>query len=161
MNPLLVARWDPIQLATQLEEYWPVLYELGAPWRNYAETINIVIQRFSYLKTFLAGPWKLLTAWESLFPGKLHTPVPLPLLKALVVTALAWQWNRLAMMLLIGFYALLRPCELIALKVSDCLLSFETGYNDAIFFRLQLVKSRTRGAKMQNVRLDVPFVVDF
>ena len=149
----------------------PVGHSAGGVWASAVRTgrfsaqlcrnINIVVQRCPYLKTFLAGPWKLLTTWESLFPGKLHPPVPLPLLKALVVTALAWQWNRLAMMLLIGFYALLRPCELIALKVSDCLLASETGYNDAIFLRLQLVKSRTRGARMQNVRLDVPFVVGF
>ena len=65
------------------------------------------------------------------------------------------------MVLLIGFYALLRPCEIIALKVNDGLLTSETGLSEVIFLRLHLVKSRTRGARMQNVRLDVPFVVSF
>ena len=66
MNPLAeVASWDPIRLATQLEEYERVLYEQGAPRRNYAETINIVIQQFPRRKTLLARPWRLLTTWES------------------------------------------------------------------------------------------------
>ena len=49
----------------------------------------------------------------------------------------------------------------IALKVQDCLLSTDTDCADVIFLRLKLVKSRTRGARMQSVRLDVPFVVHF
>ena len=156
-----LARWDPIQVATLLEEYGRVCYEDGTPRRSYAETINIVVQRFPYLKNYLAGPWRLLTTWEGLLPGKVHPPMPAPLLKALVATALVWDWMRFAMILLIGFYALLRPCELIALKVQDCLLSTDTDCADVIFLRLKLVKSRTRGARMQSVRLDVPFVVHF
>ena len=133
----------------------------GATRRDYAETINIVVQRFPYLRTFMTGPWRLCTTWETLHPGKVHPPMPLPLLKALVTTALAWGWHRFAMLLLIGFYALLRPCELTALKVSDFLMASETGCNDVMFIRLQLVKARTRGARMQSVRLDVPYVVSF
>ena len=87
--------------------------------------------------------------------------MPLPLLKALVTSALAWGWKRFGFLLLIGFYALLRPCELMALTVQDCLMASETGSSDVIFVRLTLVKARTRGARMQSVRLDVPFIVHF
>ena len=156
-----LVRQDPIQLSTLLEEYGRTLYESGASRRDYAETINILVQEFAFLKPFLAGPWRLLTTWESLWPGKVHPPMPLPLLHALVSTALAWSWNRFALLLLIGFYALLRPCKLIALRVNDFMMSSETGCLSEVFIRLKLVKSRTRGAKMQNVRLDVPFVVSF
>ena len=41
-------------------------------------------------------------------------------------------------------YALVRPCELIALKVSDFLVGSETGCSNVIFIKLQLIKSRTR-----------------
>ena len=58
------------------------------------------------------------------------------------------------MLLLIGFYALLRPCELLALRVQDFLAQHETGFPAAYFIKLTLVKSRT-------VRLDIPFVVSF
>ena len=87
--------------------------------------------------------------------------MPLPLLKASVATALSWEWSRFALMLLIGFFGLLRPCELFGLKASDCILSSDSGCANVIFLRLQLVKARTRGARRQSVRLEEPFVVDF
>ena len=156
-----LVRSDPIEVAIRLEEYGRVLYERGETRRNYAETVNVVVQRHPFLRTFLAGPWRLLTTWETLCPSKVHPPFPLPLLKAAVTTALAWGWHRFALLMLIGFYALLRPCELIALRVSDCLMASETGHCSAVFLRLQLVKARTRGARQQSVRLDVQFVVSF
>ena len=110
----------------------------------------MVIQQHSFLKTFMAGPWKLLTTWESLNPGKCHPPFPLPLLQASVTTALAWGWHRLALLMLIGLYALLGPCELIALRVSDSLSTSETGIMNVVFLKLRLVKARTRGARQQS-----------
>ena len=154
-------RSDQIEVAIRLEEYGRVLYEKGETRRNYAETVSVVVQRHPFLKTFMAGPWRLLTTWEALCPGKVHPPFPLPLLKAAVTTALAWGWHRFALLMLIGFYALLRPCELFALRVSDCLMASETGVCSVVFLRLQLVKGRTRGARQQSVRLDVQFVVSF
>lgn len=156
-----IAQQKPIQLALLLEEYGRTLYEQGAPRRDYAETINILVQRFPFAKSFMAGPWKLLTTWETLWPGKIHPPMPLVLMKACVTTALTWGWKRMALSLLLGFYALLRCCEVIALKVSDCLMSSESGCKNVVFLRLTLVKSRTRGARMQSVRVDVPYVINF
>ena len=40
-------------------------------------------------------------------------------------------------------------------------MSTDIDCAEVIFLRLKLVKSRTRGAKQQSVRLDVPFVVHF
>ena len=49
----------------------------------------------------------------------------------------------------LGFYALLRCCEIIALKVSDCLMTSETGCKDVAFLRLALVRSRSQDTKHQ------------
>ena len=161
--PLLpeLAQHEPIRTSLLLEEYGRCMYEDGAPRRDYAEAISAVVQKFAFLRTFVTGPWRLLTTWECIAPGKVHPPLPLPLLKALATTALTWGWTRFALLLLVGFYALLRPCELIALKVSDLLMASQTGLDNVMFIRLQLVKSRTRGARVQSVRLDVPYVVNF
>ena len=35
-----MARWDPIRVATLLEEFGMVMYEEGSSRRNYAETVN-------------------------------------------------------------------------------------------------------------------------
>ncbi|CAE7264968.1 Tnni3k [Symbiodinium natans] len=158
---LELIRADPIRVAMMVEEYGRVLYEQGSSRKNYAETLNALVQKHAYVKHFLTGPWRLLTTWESLWPGKVHPPCPLPLLQAMVTTAVAWEWFRFALLLLIGFYALLRPCELISLTVKDFILSSDSGCDSVMFIKLRMVKSRTRGAKMQSVRLDVPYVVAF
>ena len=125
-----LARQDPVQLGILVEEYGRCLYERGASRRNFAETVNVLVERFAFAKTFMAGPWRLLTTWESLFPGKVHPPMPLPLLKAVVTTSLAWNWPRFALALLLGLF---RPCEVTALKANDCLLASETGCKDVAF----------------------------
>lgn len=124
------------------------LYESNAGRRNFAETINIVQQLFPYLKPMLAGPWQLVTTWKSLHPSQLHRPLPFPLLQAMVSVAASWPWIRAALMLLLGFFGLLRPVEACSLKVEDCIRSTET-------------KSRTRGARHQSVRVDEAFVRAF
>ena len=86
MVPLAqLVRRNPIEVAIRLEEYGRVLYERGETRRNYAETVNW-FQRHPFLKTCLAGPWRLLTTWEALCPSKARPPFPLPLLKAAVTT---------------------------------------------------------------------------
>ena len=95
---------DPIQFSLHLEEYGRVLYEQGETRRNFAQTVNVMNQRRPFLKHFMAGPWGLPTTWELLNPGKVHPPVPVPLLKAMVTTALAWQWMRFALMILLGYF---------------------------------------------------------
>ena len=52
--------------------------------------------------------------------------------------------------MLIGLCALLGPCELIALSVSDSLLTSETGVMNVVFLKLHLVRARTRGARQQS-----------
>eukprot|EP00435_Cladocopium_sp_Y103_P037725 s865_g10.t1 len=156
-----VARNSPIVVVEWLEEYGKHLYEINASRRNFAETINMVQQLFPYLRPMLAGPWQLVTTWESLHPSQLHPPLPFPLLQAMVAVAVSWRWIRAALMLLLGFFGLLRPAEACSLKVEDCIRSTETGCPGAIFLKLVETKSRTRGAWHQSVRVDEPFVIAF
>ena len=51
-----LARRDPIQLVTWLGEFGRFLYEGGETRRNFAETANVLTQRFPFLRTFMAGP---------------------------------------------------------------------------------------------------------
>ena len=55
----------------------------GRTRRNFAETVNVMNQKYPYLKNFKAGPWGLLTTWEyrchfsrqwlqQLWPGSEH-----------------------------------------------------------------------------------------
>lgn len=135
----------------------------GSSRRNFAETINSIQQRFPFLKTLLVGPWQRCTTWENICPGTLtlHPPIPFPLLKAMVSVALSWEWTRLSLLLLVGFFALLRPAEMLHLRAKDFILSLDSGLPHVVILQLHMVKSRTRGAKFQSVRLDEEFVIAF
>ncbi|CAL1149836.1 unnamed protein product [Cladocopium goreaui] len=156
-----LARNQPVILSELVEEFGRTLYEQGASRRTFAETVNALQQKFAFLKTWLHGSWALLTTWESLWPGQDHPPMPLMLLKAMVSTALAWGWKRVSLLLLVGFYGLLRPVEACLMKVTDFMTPADTGVPDILILQLHHVKSRTRGAKFQSVRLEEPHVITF
>lgn len=156
-----LAKNTPIAVAELLEEYGRVLYEKGASRRTFAETINVIQQRFPFLKTMMTGPWQLATTWENLHPTQVHPPIPKPLLEAMVSVAISWKWHRLALLLLLGFYALLRPAELYFLTAKNFVMSEQTGLDKVVLVQLLQTKSRTRGARFQSVRLEEPSVIAF
>ena len=156
-----LARETPIVVTELLEEYGRVLYETGASRRTFAETINVVQQKFPFLRRMMTGPWQLATTWESLHPSQMHPPIPKPLLEAMVSISISWKWHRLALLLLLGFYALLRPAELFFLKVKHFVLSDLTGLDSVVLIQLLQTKTRTRGARFQSVRLEEPRVIVF
>ena len=47
------------------------------------------------------------------------------------------------------------------LRVEDCFLAADSGCEDVIFLRLELVKTRTRSAQRQSVRLEESCAVQF
>lgn len=156
-----LARTNAILLSELVEEFGRVLYENGASRRNFAETLNALQQSFPFLRPTLNGPWQLVTTWENLHPTTVHPPMPLPLLRAMISVALSWNWTRLALVLCLGFYGLLRPAEMCYLRVKDCVLSLDSGHPNTMFLQLMHVKTRTRGARFQSVRIDEPCVIAF
>eukprot|EP00435_Cladocopium_sp_Y103_P060681 s641_g22.t1 len=156
-----LARSSPITMSEMLGEFGRMMYEQGSSRRNYAETINAVVQDFPFLRQVMNGPWQLATTWETIHPSALHPPIPQPLMLAMVAVALAWKWFRMSLLILIGFYALLRPAEIFLLKPEHFSHSSETGNAGVCIIRLLQTKSRTRGAKHQSVRLDEPFLIAF
>ena len=53
-----------------------------------SESLLAVADRFHWLRTQMGGAWRTITAWKTLLPPNLHPPMPLTLLKAIVVTSL-------------------------------------------------------------------------
>eukprot|EP00969_Alexandrium_andersonii_P036623 1605264-Alexandrium_andersonii.AAC.1 len=69
----------------------------------------------------------------------------------------AWTF---ALLLGVGFCGLLRPSELLRLKVSDLLLPSRTlGPPDRMFVLLGTTKTSSRGAHHQHVRIDEPVLI--
>jgi hypothetical protein len=80
--------------------------------------------------------------------------MPLPVLRALVTTALVWDWPKLAVLLVLGFFGLLRPSELIGLRRRDLSLPDDHLGGDVIHIRVGTPKTRNKAARSQHVRVD-------
>ena len=151
-----LARCHIDTLSEWLEEYMVYMFVNKQSRRAAAETINAVTQQFGWLRSSLAGPWSLLRTWEGLEPVQHHPPIPVQALRALVCTALAWNWPRLAVLLALGFFGLLRPSEAIGLRRQDVSLPSDHVSGDFLFLRVGSPKTRHRGARHQHVRVDEP-----
>ena len=126
-----------------------------------AEAVLAVRDRFPLVRASLGGAWSALNTWAALEPSQTHTPCPVKLLRAMVVCALAWGWWRMATLLALGFYGLLRPCEFMLLTWEDVVLPRAHMGARALFVRILEPKTARRGARRQHVRIDFPPVVDF
>lgn len=81
----ILARKRVDLLSEYLEEYILHLFTAGESRVAAAETINMLVQRFGWLKPSLAGPWGMIR------PSVHRPPIPAPVLRALA--ACAWPGN--------------------------------------------------------------------
>ena len=143
-------------LSEYLEEYIIHMYVSGQSRVAAAETVNAMVQTFGWLRSSLAGPWGMIRSWENREPSHHHQPIPVHVLRALVACALAWQWPKVAVMLALGFFALLRPAECIGLRRQDLALPSDHLEGDVMYVRIGAPKTRFRTSKNQHVRVDEP-----
>lgn len=133
-----LARRHIDSLSEYLEEYILGMFVAGHTRQAAAETLNVVAQRFGWLRSSLAGPWNLLKAWDTLEPVRHHPPIPRQVLFAAVTTALVWEWQH--------------PSELIGLQRADLALPADHWEADVTYVRIGNPKTRFRGARAQHVR---------
>jgi len=110
----------------------------------------------------LKPAWRLIRSWRDREPVELRHPINLPLLKSLIVIALCWGWEKFALMLWIGFHALLRPGELAALTAYDFV--FHNRVVNGIWERVCVVrilrpKTRRLGPRRQHVLITEPILM--
>eukprot|EP00434_Breviolum_minutum_P039773 symbB.v1.2.035333.t1/scaffold4731.1/size35673/2 len=139
-----------------LEEYMIHLYVNQQTRQSAAETLNALTQKYGFLRHSLGGPWDILRTWDTLEPGQHHLPMPVSVVRALITTALCWNWSKFAVTLALGFYGLLRPSESINMRRQDVSLPHEHLQGDVIYLRVGQPKTRNKAAKQQHVRVDEP-----
>ena len=131
-----LARFHIDALSEWLEEYMISMYLGGQSRRAAAETLNAIAQRFSWVRPCFAGPWNLIRTRDTLDPVQHHPPMPVQVLRALVATALVWRWPHLAVIMVLGFFGLLRPCELIGLRRQDVVLPSDSFEPKVLYLRV-------------------------
>ena len=109
--------------------------------------------RWRCLKGKLFRPWDALKAWELQRGKKSRRPMPIDLLHAMVVFALASSLENTdladlyvpcSILALVGFHALLRPAEIVALTVGD--LMFQVGADGGLIVVIALTDPKNRRA---------------
>ena len=148
-------------LAMVLQEFVYDAFEKRWSIGKVRETLNGVAARYHWIRGQLSGPWKVVTTWAVKYPTTPHWPIPLFVLHALVYLAVGWDWHTVAALLLLGYYGLLRPGELIALRRQDILLMHENEVG-AGYILVQILEPKTRfrrGRTHEYVKIEAPIEV--
>ena len=104
---------------------------------------------------------EMIRTWDSLQPTQHHLPIPQKVLHGMLAVCIAWSWPKIGILLVLGFYGLLRPIELLSLRRKDVVLPTEHLEGEVIFLRIHTPKTRFRGAAAQHVRIDSVEAVAF
>ena len=158
---LSMVRTSPCILCEWVEEFVVQCYLAGWSRTKAAEMVLSIQDTHGTLRNNLGGAWKILRSWTLSEPGQLHPPVPWPLFQAMVVTALAWNWEDVATVLLLAFYALLRPIEYLKVCTSDIVLPESHGGGAVVFVGIPVHKTMRRGPRRTHVRIDDPLIVSY
>ena len=147
-------------LSTLAREFGFKLFETHRPGSDLRDTLLGVQDRFGFCRPALVASWRVVRTWERLDPSEARTPLPHSVLLACKAIALAWNWPRVALLLHLGFFCLLRPGELFALRRGDILLNTTAAGVDWLI-RIAKSKSWSRSAKSQYAKLDAAQSCEF
>jgi len=112
-------------LSVTLSEFVYVAFDSQWTLGKTREAINALSGRFPWCKGMLGGPWRCITTWQVKYPSTPRWPIPVALLEALATQAILEEKVILGVLLLVGFFALLRPGGLLGLRREDILLVSE------------------------------------
>ena len=135
--------------------------ELGWSRGRTAETVLAVRDAHPNMAREMGGAWRRLNAWSAAEPPDLHPPMPYKLLRAMVATTIAWGWYEMAVILLLGFYGLLRPSEYLGVEWGDLVLPHLHSVGPVLFVAVGEHKTQRRGPRRTHVRIDTEEVVNF
>ena len=138
-----------------LTRYGRELYRAGRTYNQYAETINSLGSRVPSLRRVLQQAWDYGYAWVRSEPSVHHIALPVPILLAMLSTALVWGWVREASSLALGFGGLLRPGEITGAFRRDLLVPSDVGNAIAhCLLSIREPKSRFTFARHRTAKVD-------
>ena len=137
--PLVDACTTLPQLDDKVSDWVVSEFESGRPLGFVADGLSGLHYFLPYTRKHLPGAWKLFATWRKLEVPSRAPPITVDLVLALAGRALKRKNLEFAVLMLVGFHALLRTGEMLSISPSDFLLNNETG-----ILRLPKSKSGTR-----------------
>jgi hypothetical protein len=99
---------------------------------------------YPHLRGLLKESWHALGVWKRKTPTSSRVPCDEHVLQACVVVALSWGWPLTALALTMGFYGLLRPAEIVHLRIRHLVLPIRQVKWAARSVVVSIVKPKTR-----------------
>ncbi|CAE7255209.1 unnamed protein product [Symbiodinium sp. CCMP2592] len=156
VDPLDLFSRSAALLAMALRAYGNWLYSSGGSLYSLRHTLLASQRKYLDLRPYSRIVWELVTRWEHVEPPQHRTPVPEPILKAIV--SLTWMlgFRSFAGAALLAFYGLGRIGEVLQCTRGDLLLPSDDLWNQsgAVFLRLGASKTSTRGRpRVQHLKI--------
>ena len=137
------------------------LFQQGESLHMYRQLLAHSQREHSLLRIHMTKAWHVVSIWEKIEPTVHRTPLPEPILMAMVSLAVTWRWLRFAAVLAYTFYSASRVGEVLRAKRCHVLtprdLLFESN---TVFLRVLNPKTRNRGARTQYSSTDSTACVD-
>ena len=146
----------PLLAAMALRAYGNELFQAGGSKHTFRYTLVGAQRAIISLKGSLGPAWELLSRWEAVEPVIHRTPVPEPLLLAMVTLAWLRGYKRWCGCALLAFYGMARVGEVLNCQRRHLLLPEDLFlFCPAVFLRLDSSKTSLRGRpKVQHIRVD-------
>ena len=154
-------QWDGEPLDLALERFICKAKESGIPYYLAIHAVLFAQVTRPRLKRQLTAAWDRITAWQLQRPVRLRLPLPRPICEALFLVALdlgfvrqparAWLWLPFAIVLRLGFGALLRPGEFLGALRGHVTLPSQTlfGFGQRVVIAIMDPKNRRAGGRFQ------------
>ncbi|CAE7319157.1 unnamed protein product, partial [Symbiodinium sp. CCMP2592] len=149
-------------LAMALRAYGNWLFSNDGSLYSLRHTLLAAQRKFLELKPYAKVVWELITRWEHAEPPVHRTPVPEPILKAVVCVAWLHGYLSFAGVTLLAYYGLGRIGEVLACTRADLLLPSDDLWDQSrsVFLRLGASKTTTRGRpRVQHLKVIDPTAV--
>ena len=137
------------------------LYSTGQAIYLFRHLIVFCQQQFPAERHQIQPAWELLHRWESLQPVTHRTPMPKPILDAVLCLSLAWGWARWAAVTALSFFGACRVGEPLTALRQDLILPEEAGLSTAVcFLNISAPKASRRGrGRVQHTKITDPTAV--
>ena len=156
VDPVSLFVCCPILAAMALQASGNHLYCNGGSKHTFRHTLVGAPRAILTLRGCLAPAWEILSRWEAAEPTIHRTPLPEPLLRAMICIAWLGGFRRWCGCALLAFYGMARIGEVLSCERRHLLLPEDLfDFSPSVFLRLDSSKTSLRGRpKVQHIRVD-------
>ena len=143
-----------------VETFGATVFDLGTPLGVIRHLVTGLERTHPYIRGALPRSWLLIRRWEQVFPTAHRKPIPRSLVLAIACIAFMRGHIEFALIVLMNFFFLLRPCEGINAVRSSLVLPSDTCSDTLVaYLNIPMPKSRWKGPKTQHASTDDPTLI--